>query len=92
MTYIITRQCIKCHRCESICPSGQSLKMSNSIKSMLNAVAIVWVITLYLSVGQPVPRMQAVVQPKYLQLNHLKFSPATTGTTGSLSTIASYPN
>lgn len=22
MTYIITSQCIKCHRCESICPTG----------------------------------------------------------------------
>lgn len=65
--------------------------MSNNIKSILDAVTIVWAITLYLSAGQSAPRMEDVFQAWQLSLNRIKQSlPTTTGNNGLKSTTVWY--
>lgn len=72
---------------------GQLLEMSNSIKSILNAVTIVWAITLYLNAGQFVLQMEDVFHNWQLCLARLLHNlPVTTGATGSIPTTVWYPD
>jgi hypothetical protein len=65
--------------------------MNTNIKSILNAVMIVWAIMLYLNVGQSAPQTEDVFQTWQFSLDRLLQSlPATTGSTGSIPTIGWY--